>query len=178
MPSRSKGFTLIELLVTVGIIMALMAIGAYTFFDALPGIRVKAAARELYGNLQKARVTAMSTSATITATFSTSNNSYTVGGDTIPMNTANPGVQFGAVAGTTPWDATRGLDDGIAVPADGILPVDHFSIDHRGRPSKDGEIYLIHRKDLGEGRKDRTYCIAIRQIGTYRLLRYDGTSWQ
>ena len=156
MPSRSKGFTLIELLVTVGIIMTLMAIGAYTFFDALPGIRVKAAARELYGNLQKARVTAMSTSATITATFSASTNSYTVGGDTIPMNSANPGVQFGAVVGTTPWDATRGLDDGIAVPADGTLPVDQFSIDHRGRPSKDGEIYLIHRNDLGEGRKDRT----------------------
>ena len=178
MPSRPKGFTVTELVVTVAIIMTLLAIGAYTFYDALPGIRVKAAARELYGNLQKARITAMSTSATITATFSASANSYTVGGDTISMNTANPGVEFGAVTGTTPWDATRGLDEGIAIPADGTLPVDQFSIDHRGRPSKDGEIYLVHRKDLAKGRKDRTYCIAIRQIGTYRLLHYNGTTWE
>jgi type II secretory pathway pseudopilin PulG len=178
MPSRSKGFTVTELVVTVAIIMALLAISTYTFYDALPGIRVKATARELYGNLQKARLTAMSTSATIAVTLSASANSYTLGGDTIPMNTANPGVQFGAVTGTTPCDATRGLDDGIAIPADGTLPVDKFGIDRRGRPSKDGEIYLIHRKDLATGRKDRTYCIAIRQIGTYRLLHYNGTSWE
>jgi hypothetical protein len=75
-------------------------------------------------------------------------------------------------------NATRTLDDGVAIPADGTLPVDQFSIDRRGRPSKDGEIYLIHRKDLTKGRRDRTYCIAISQIGTYRLLHYDGTSWQ
>jgi type IV fimbrial biogenesis protein FimT len=178
MPSRSKGFTVTELVVTAAIIMALLAIGAYTFYDALPGIRVKAAARELYGNLQKARLNAMSTSATITATFSVTANSYTVGGDTIPMDTANPGIQFGAVSGTTPVNATRTLDDGVAIPADGTLPADQFSIDRRGRPSKDGEIYLIHRKDLTKGRRDRTYCIAISQIGTYRLLHYDGTSWQ
>jgi type IV fimbrial biogenesis protein FimT len=178
MSSRLKGFTVTELVVTVAIITTLLAIGGYAFYDALPGLRVKAAARELYGNLQKARLTAQSTGATITATFSASANSYTLGGDTISMNSANPGVQFGAVAGTTPWDATRGLDDGIAIPADGILPVDRFNIDHRGRPSKDGEIYLIHRKDLAKGRKDRTYCIAIRQIGTYRLLHYNGTSWE
>ena len=178
MSLRSKGFTVIELIVTVGIIVALLAIGAYTFYDALPGIRVKSAVRELYGSLQRARITAMSTSAAITVTFNASTNSYTVGGDTIPMSTANPGVQFGAVAGTNAWDTGRGLDNGIAIDADGTLPVDQFSIDRRGRPSKDGEIYLVHRKDLAKGRKDRTYCIAIRQIGTYRLLHYNGTSWQ
>lgn len=177
MSLRSKGFTVIELIVTVAIILALLAIGAYTFYDALPGIRVKSAVRELYGSLQRARVTAMSTSATITVTFNAATNSYTVGGDTIPMSTANPGVQFGAVAGTTAWDA-RGLDNGIAIDADGTLPVDQFSIDRRGRPSKDGEIYLVHQKDLASGRRDRTYCVAIRTIGTYRLLQYNGTTWE
>jgi hypothetical protein len=94
------------------------------------------------------------------------------------MSIEHAGVRFGAMGGTTPWSADRGLDNGVAIPADGTLPVDAFNIDRRGRPSKDGEIYLIHQKDLQAGRRDRMFCIAVRQVGTYRLLKYNGTGWE
>lgn len=178
MRPTSKGFTAVELIITVAIVTTLTAIGAYVLAKALPGIRVKAAARELFGNLQRARITAMSNNAAINVTLTASPSSYTIGSDTVVLGAVQQGAQFGAVAGTNPWDSGRGLDDGIAIPADGILPVDQFSIDRRGRPSKDGEIYLIHAKDLAAGRRDRTYCIAVRQIGTYRVLQYNGTGWQ
>jgi hypothetical protein len=176
----SRGFTAIELAAALGITGMLIAASFHAYCDALPGMRVKAAARELFANLHRARIAALATGAPVAVTLNGPRNSYTVGSETIPMDSENPGVRFGAVAGTPPWDATRGLTGGIAIPpsADGTLPADQFTIDRHGRPSRDGEIYLIHVKDLAAGRTDRTYCIAVRQIGTYRLLRYDGTSWQ
>ena len=175
---KSRGFTVMELVLVIGMIGILSTIGMYTYYDALPGIRVKAAARELFGNLHRARIRALSTSTAVNVTLNAGGNSYTVGTETNPMSIAHPGVQFGAVGGTAPWDATRGLDDGVAILADGTLPVDQFTIDRRGRPSKNGEIYLIHRKDLTAGRRDRMFCIAVRQLGTYRLLKYNGTGWE
>jgi prepilin-type N-terminal cleavage/methylation domain-containing protein len=176
---NSRGFTLLELIVVITMIVILATVGLFTYSDALPGMRVKAAARELFGNLHRARITALSTSTTVNVTLNAAGSAYTVGSETIPMGTENPGVRFGAVVGTPPWDATRGLDDGVAIPADAFLPVDQFSIDRRGRPSKNGEIYLISQKDLAAGRTDRMFCIAISQIGTYRLLRYNNaTGWQ
>jgi prepilin-type N-terminal cleavage/methylation domain-containing protein len=170
---KSEGFTLIELLVTLAIIVTLLSVATYSYYEALPGMRVKAAARELFGNLQRYRTTAMSTSTTITVTFNTATPaSYTMGTETIDLDAVHPGVEFGAVAGTTPWNAGRGLDDGVT------LAGDTFTIDRRGRPNKDGEIYLIHAKDLASGRKDRTYCITVTQVGTFRLLRFDGSTWQ
>jgi prepilin-type N-terminal cleavage/methylation domain-containing protein len=170
---NSRGFTLMELMVVIAMIVILSATGMYTYYDSLPGMRVKAAARELFGTLHRARITAMTTSTPVTVSLNPP-NSYTVGTETIPISAENPGVQFGTAAPAY----TMTPVNGIAVPLDGTLPQDQFSIDRRGRPSKDGEIYLIPAKDLVAGRTDRTYCIVVRQIGTYRLLRYNGTTWQ
>jgi hypothetical protein len=83
------------------------------------------------------------------------------------------GVQFGAVSGTTAFNTTRGLDDGVTLAGNA------FTIDRRGRPSADGEIYLIAKRDLLKNRRDRTYCVTVSQIGAFRLLRYSTTAgWQ
>lgn len=148
----------------------------YTYQDALPGIRVKAAARQLVGHLQRARLAAMSTNNTATITFNGTGNSYIVAvgasSETVPMSTEFPGVQFGAVAGTTAYNGIRGL----GTPNVGVaLSANPFTIDSRGRPSADGEIYLIATRDLQKNRRDRTYCVTVSRIGAFRLLRYNTT---
>ncbi len=173
---NSRGFTLMELMVVIAIIVILSSTAMYTYYDALPGMRVKAAARELFGNLHRARITAMTTSAPVTVSLNSGGNSYTVGNETIPMSAENPGVQFGTAGPAYTMTPTAGI--AIPISADGTVPAGQFTIDRRGRPTKDGEIYLIHRKDFAAGRTNRTYCVVVRQIGTYRLLKYNGATWQ
>jgi prepilin-type N-terminal cleavage/methylation domain-containing protein len=177
MRQRSLGFTVIELVVTIAVIAILVGVSMYAYQDALPGIQVKAAARQLMGNLQRARLTAISTNNTATITFDTTGNSYTMssgaGTEVFPMSTEFPRVQFGAVTGTTAFNTTRGLDDGVTLAGNA------FTIDRRGRPSADGEIYLIAKRDLLKNLRDRTYCVTVSQIGAFRLLRYSTTvGWQ
>jgi type IV fimbrial biogenesis protein FimT len=56
---KSLGFTLIELLVTIAIMAALASIAIPGFSAWMPEYRLKQAARELYSNLQRAKMGAV-----------------------------------------------------------------------------------------------------------------------
>jgi type IV fimbrial biogenesis protein FimT len=57
--TNSVGFTLIELLVVIGIMAALALISIPAFSAWLPEYRLKQAARELYSNIQRAKMGAV-----------------------------------------------------------------------------------------------------------------------
>jgi prepilin-type N-terminal cleavage/methylation domain-containing protein len=59
--TNSVGFTLIELLVVIAIMAVLALIAIPTFSAWLPEYRLKQAARELYSNLQRAKMGAVKT---------------------------------------------------------------------------------------------------------------------
>lgn len=73
-PNKASGFTLVELLVVVAIIAM---IGALAIPNLSPAnARLKQAARELYGNMQRARLEAIKTNRNVGIFFDTANSQY------------------------------------------------------------------------------------------------------
>ncbi len=59
MKKKNAGFTLIEILITIAIIGIASAFAIPTFINVLPNWRAKAAASDLFSNLQTAKLTAI-----------------------------------------------------------------------------------------------------------------------
>jgi len=70
MRKNNAGFTLIEILITIAIIGIAAAFAIPTFLDILPNWRAKAAATDLFSNLQLAKITAIRRGTQVVVTFS------------------------------------------------------------------------------------------------------------
>lgn len=66
---NANGLTLIELIVALMIIGVLCAISIPGFFKRVPDFRLKAAARDFYTNMQKAKISAIKNNTFCTVTF-------------------------------------------------------------------------------------------------------------
>ncbi|MGW8161883.1 MAG: pilus assembly FimT family protein [Desulfobulbales bacterium] len=69
---RSSGFTIVEVIVILAVIGALTMVAYPGLSKWVPNYQLKAAAQELYGNLQKAKLHAVKTNRDVTFTFTTS----------------------------------------------------------------------------------------------------------
>ncbi len=100
--SGQKGFTLVEVIVVVALIGILAAIAVPSFLSWLPNMRLKAATRDLYSNMQKIRMEAIKTNNRMAIVFDTANNQYLLcsdaGADTLwsvlADNTCLPPIDF------------------------------------------------------------------------------------
>jgi len=60
---KRSGFTLIELVVVIAVLGILTAVGVPNFLSWLPKYRLKTAARDLYSNMQLAKLSAIKNNA-------------------------------------------------------------------------------------------------------------------
>ena len=87
------GFTLIELMVVIAIIAIMISIAVPAIMDWLPNYRLKAAANDLYSNMQKTKMGAVKSNSDWAIVFDVPNNQYFVcsnkGGDNSWSGTAD-----------------------------------------------------------------------------------------
>ena len=165
-----KGLTLVELMVVIGIIAIGLAIGIPVYNTTIkPTACLNGAARQLYSDVQLARMRAVSENVRCGLT-SSAGPTYTVFRDNNPANSqydagveqviktvnlANeyPNVQF---------DTSQGGGDGI-IFGDDSFP--SFSMTPGGLATLAGTIYLINEKN--EGR-----MIVVNIMGGVRIEKY------
>jgi len=81
---NQSGFTLIEAMIVIAVIGIMTAVAVASSLSRLPDMRLKAAARDLHGNLQKAKLMAAKTNAPHAVSFNTAAGNYQILSDPGP----------------------------------------------------------------------------------------------
>ncbi len=116
------GFSLVELMVAIGLLAVLAAIAIPNLSSWLPSYRLKSAARDLYSNMQKAKMAAIKSNSTVTLNFTASTGSpclggmynfVDAGGNTIVSNSLANGICLSTPTGFPAGFSSAGLPSGV-----------------------------------------------------------------
>ena len=161
------GLTVLELMIAVGIIGILTAIAVPSIINWLPNYSLKAAARDLVLNMQKARMQAVKENKKIKIRFDSSikpgfyyfdtdnNKHYTRGEYRIDLSSYGSGVDYGTGNAALNWNG------------DNCTQAGYISFNSRGT-SNSGTIYIQNKNN------DICYAISVRISGSIRLRKYNG----
>ncbi|PID73510.1 MAG: type II secretion system protein GspH [Desulfobacterales bacterium] len=176
--SDKNGFTLIEVLIVVAIVGILATLAFPSFSRAIKRGRLKNAARELYMNMQTARMRAFKEARDYAIDFDVNNNSYTVShagpddtigtGDDVVVTSVNlkkkyndNDIEYGSNAGSRP---------GLSSPSDNTTYGGHHLEFNANGTAIAGTVYLKNDKE--------TFSVGtVTATGRVRLFKnYDGTA--
>lgn len=180
-----KGFTLVETVIVVAIIGILTAIAIPNFILWLPDMRLKAAARDLHSNMQKARMQAVKTNLNSAIVFDSANNRYllcsdqgadldwTTTGDntvtaTVDLSSYKSGITYGH--GDVPAGKSATKTPG-PFPADGISYSANVAILNPQGLGTAGYVYLNNEKGSA-------YAVGTQTSGVIMLKRWTGGGWR
>ena len=180
--NNKRGFTLIELMIVIGVIGIMAAISTPMIMNWLPNYRLKAAARDLYSNMQKARMVAVKSNQNTAIIFDVANEKYDfcdswdttlappacVGNlQSVDFSKMGSGVGYGH-GDATSAAATAGVFDNDVTYSS---PVDVVVFNSRGFGTA-GYVYLDHQKNT------TTYAVNSLSSGIIRILKWQGGSWK
>jgi type IV fimbrial biogenesis protein FimT len=191
---RECGFTMLELLITIIILSVLLGLAIPGFSRWIPNYRLRGAARDIYSNLQLAKMTAVKDRARCGVLFDVANSRYrvvsagpnrtfesnsgAVSGDDVILKTVDF-AEYGSGVGFGHGSATAGVggagfDNNVTFDEDGIL------FDSRGmvfKPSgtpvtADGYVYL-------QNNRNSAYAAGVWTSGVVVMRRFTtGSTWQ
>ena len=186
---KKSGFTSTELVVIIGVIgiLTLMAIPGFTTW--LPNYRLKGAARDLYSNMQLAKIGAVRANANWAIVFDASVNPgrYFICSDDGPDDTWNgppamgyddtvektvnlskykSGVDFGNGSATSPLDGLP-FGDGVTFDGDTVVFTSGGVVSSAG----EGYVYL-------QNANNDTYVLGALGTGFILMKKWNGAAWK
>jgi len=187
MVQKSPGFTLVELMIVIGVMGVLASITIPGFYAYLPKYRASGAARQLFTDLQWAKMKAVAENNDYVVTFDTTASGYTIYDDddndfstagaetgelvrTASVGGQFPGIGFGWVSATN-WngDPITG-----SVSFTGTPP--RVTFRPTGLANKNGSVYLKPSGDTS--RPDRQRAVTVLMTGRIRLYKNNGSGWE
>ncbi len=201
---NKRGVTLLELMVVVAIIGVMVAIAVPSYYAWLPKLKVNQAIFQLSGDLQYARLRAISENIPWEVQFNIAGNSYSIYRD--PKDTFNPAnpsgtaslvktVQLVDNSGSIMavrsvvfgYNVTGNDPNGAPLLAGGASNAVFSSSDYEkflpnGTADYNGAVYLIPQEDLTANRYDRNRAITITGLtGLIKTWQHDSSqsgSWK
>ncbi len=155
----------------IALIGILSAIALPNLLGGLPEKQLKNAARNLYSDMQRARLQAVKENKNITMSFDTGAGTYTSAtGETVPLKNYGDvryGISSKVPTGSCYWNTE---DEGACtMPASPEVISVAFS--KLGTASRKN-IFLKNKND------DVCYAIAVNMFGSVSIKRFSGSSWE
>ena len=167
---RQAGFTMVELMIVIAVIAILTAIAVPNIINSLPNYRLKAAARDMYSNFQKAKMEAVKRNVTVVLDFVPASNMYEMFVDD---------GAGGGNANNLTRDGSETLLGTFGMPNDVTLSSASFSggtqksgFNNRGLPaSGQGNVVLLNNNS-------RYYKATLSSAGNIKLeMSSDNATW-
>lgn len=177
-----SGFTLVEIIVVLAIVGILMSIGIPQLLLTLPNIRLRAAVRDLYSQMQFTKMSAIKQNRDWVIVFSQANNQCLVcshkGADgSWAQSTDNTIVAtldlaaYGSGIGFGHGPATASVPGG-PLPADDISYSNNVLTFNPRGTSTSGYVYLDNRDRLS------AYAVGTLASGAVKILNWSGSGWK